>query len=645
MEALIAKADAIQPRGSKHKGHGRGHGHGRDGNKDAPPDPTLQSIVKHTSLPRSLDISDSLSGTAEKKKKSDTGADATKSHHAHIANKKLRTKLDRETAQIARGKALVEEAGGLLALEERGGIEVEGELERTWRIGQGEIVKAAGAEAAKGRREIKLDGGPYQVRYTRNGRHLAIAGRTGHVATFDWQTGTLHSELQLKETCRDVTFLQDHSYYAVAQKKYVYIYDRDGVELHCLKSHIEPTRLEFLPYHWLLASVGNAGYLKYQDTSTGQLITEHRTKLGSPPCMTQNPHTAVIYLGHNNGTVTLWTPNLPQPAVQVLAHMGPVVSVSVDPSSVGGRYMATAGRDGTVKIWDCRNWKGAVREWSVRGGGDTELEWSQKGNLAVGSGGTVNIYSAPSIYSPHIPKVPPPLYLTHPIPHRPITSLRFGPFQDTLTVGHATGISSLLVPGSGEPNFDSSEADPFENKKARREREVKALLDKIQPDMISLDPGFIGSLAPPSKLSLSASIAASAVPGRPAPAVPFARLSRYERLRVSGKADVTEERSDDEMAVDGDEGEDGDRSEARRKAREEREKRKMRGKGKSLKRYLRKQRKNVIDPTVLAIRAKVEKQKEEKRLALIQQKQQQEGVSPPKKSALDRFKNSAFKKS
>jgi U3 small nucleolar RNA-associated protein 7 len=86
-------------------------------------------------------------------------------------------------------------------------------------------------------------------------------------------------------------------YFAVAQKKYVFIYDRDGVELHCLKSHMEPTRLEFLPYHWLLASVvrlpsfpslplihilpkGNAGYLKYQDTSIGQLLIEHRTKLG-----------------------------------------------------------------------------------------------------------------------------------------------------------------------------------------------------------------------------------------------------------------------------------------------------------------------------------------------------------------------------
>lgn len=105
--------------------------------------------------------------------------------------------------------------------------------------------------------------------------------------------------------------------------------------------------------------------------------------------MTQNLHNAVIHLGHQNGTVTLWTPNLPHPAVQLLAHLGPVASVSMDPSQ-GGRYMATAGKDQTVKVWDCRNWKGAVREWTTRGG-YAEVEWSAKGALAVASGGTVNV--------------------------------------------------------------------------------------------------------------------------------------------------------------------------------------------------------------------------------------------------------------
>jgi len=89
------------------------------------------------------------------------------------------------------------------------------------------------------------------------------------------------------------------------------------------------------------------------------------------------------------------------------------------------------------------------------------------------------VYTKPSIQTPHIAKAPPPLYLTHPIPHRPLTSVRFCPFQDILTIGHNVGLSSILVPGVGEPNFDSMEADPFENKKARREREVKGLLDKV----------------------------------------------------------------------------------------------------------------------------------------------------------------------
>ncbi len=110
--------------------------------------------------------------------------------------------------------------------------------------------------------------------------------------------------------------------------------------------------------------------------------------------MAQNPHNAVIYLGHQNGTVTLWTPNLDEPAVKLQAHLGGVTSLSVDPSHAG-RYLATAGVDGKVKVWDCRNWKGCVREWEQRGTGHAELDWSQKGFLGVASGGTVNVCPSP----------------------------------------------------------------------------------------------------------------------------------------------------------------------------------------------------------------------------------------------------------
>lgn len=171
-----------------------------------------------------------------------------------VRDKKLRSNLRNLEAKYK--NAILQAKDSELLLENEGGyIEAEGELERTYKVRQDEIKANVGIEVAKNSFDLKLEElGPYRADYTRNGRKLLLAGRKGHVATMDWREGKLGCELQLGETVRDARWLHNDQFFAVAQKKYVYIYDHTGVEIHCLSKHVEPTHLEFLPYHFLLAS-------------------------------------------------------------------------------------------------------------------------------------------------------------------------------------------------------------------------------------------------------------------------------------------------------------------------------------------------------------------------------------------------------
>lgn len=161
MDSLFAKADAIRPVSKRRKTDKDDHRNKPSGSKKANngDDRTLNSVAKHTALPPSL-------------RPTSPPPEGTKKY-SHIANPKLRAQLSRQSANAARAKALVKDAE-LLLTEEAGMIEVEGEMEKTWRVGQSEVAQAAGQEAARGRKEWVLDGGPYRSRYTRNGRSVAI---------------------------------------------------------------------------------------------------------------------------------------------------------------------------------------------------------------------------------------------------------------------------------------------------------------------------------------------------------------------------------------------------------------------------------------------------------------------------------------
>lgn len=157
MDSLIAKADAVRPLTKRRRLHDDKR------SKHASSlviDSTLNSVSKNTSLPKSL-------------RNLDVALPESVPKHAHIPNPKLRSELTRQSAQAARSKALLKDAE-LLLTEDAGKMEVEGEMEKTWRIGQDEIVKSAGQEASKGRREWNLDGGPYKSRYSRNGRYVDL---------------------------------------------------------------------------------------------------------------------------------------------------------------------------------------------------------------------------------------------------------------------------------------------------------------------------------------------------------------------------------------------------------------------------------------------------------------------------------------
>ena len=172
-----------------------------------------------------------------------------------VKDKKLRGNLTRLEHKYKDATLKAKDAEILLE-NESGYLEAEGELEKTYKIRQDELQREVAVEIARKGFELRLDRqGPYFADYTRNGRHLLLAGRKGHVATMDWRGGELGCELQLQETIRDAKWLHNNQYFAVAQKKYVYIYDTVGVELHCLKKHIEVTNMEFLPYHFILATI------------------------------------------------------------------------------------------------------------------------------------------------------------------------------------------------------------------------------------------------------------------------------------------------------------------------------------------------------------------------------------------------------
>lgn len=321
--------------------------------------------------------------------------------------------------------------------------------------------------------------GPYKIDYSLNGRHLLVGGAKGHIAAFDWQTKKLLCEINVMEAINDTKWLHRETMFAVAQKQWTYIYDNNGIELHCLKMLDQVLRMTFLPYHFLLATASAKSYLSWLDVSMGKMVGGVATGLGRLEVMTHNPQNAIVVLGHNSGTVTMWSPNVKEPLVKMMTHVGSVCALAVDKT---GNYMATAGTENKLKIWDLRTYK--LLSSSYFSSPAHHLSFSQSGLLASAAADRVSIYQDATTGSRINLKRP---YLSHPIKTPGMGAISFCPYEDILGVGHSQGFTSLLVPGSGEGDYDAMEHNPMETKSQQKEAEVKRLLNKIQPELISIE--------------------------------------------------------------------------------------------------------------------------------------------------------------
>ncbi|KAI1893038.1 hypothetical protein AGOR_G00139770 [Albula goreensis] len=364
----------------------------------------------------------------------------------------------------------------LLLPEDAGFLEGD-EGEDTCRISQEDIAEAVDITSGSKYFNLSLTQfGPYRVDYTKTGRHLLLGGRRGHVACIDWQSKNLKCEMNVMETVNDVKWLHSEAMFAVAQKKWLYIYDNNGIELHCIRKFNNVLRMQFLPYHFLLATASTTGFLQYLDVSVGKEVAAICTKAGRLDVMALNSQNAIVHLGHPTGTVTLWSPNQKEPLVKMLCHRGGVRSIAVDKT---GTYMVTSGLDKRLKVFDMRAFR-PLHSYFLPAGASC-LSLSQRGLLCASTGNIVQVYQ--DVCNTPVKKP----YMAHRV-RGSVWGAQFCPFEDVLGVGHAEGFTSMLIPGAGEPNFDGLDANPYRSVKQRQDWEVRALLEKIQPELIGLHP-------------------------------------------------------------------------------------------------------------------------------------------------------------
>ncbi|MGH0181740.1 UNVERIFIED_CONTAM: hypothetical protein FKN15_007557 [Acipenser sinensis] len=440
--------------------------------------------------------------------------------------------------------------------------------------------------------------------------HLLLGGRLGHVASLDWQSKQLQSEMNVMESVNDVRrvlegeterhllssplrWLHSENMFAVAQRKWLYIYDNQGVELHCVKKFNDVLRMEFLPYHFLLATAVHGDVGAGQEDEGVRYPILQTTRLVPASCRSnQHDHESERTAGNmlrrhcageerrgeerrgeqrrgeqSTGEERRWgrrgdgeerrggrrregdgedkrgeesTGEERRAQERRGEHRRGEESRAQERGTErrgegdgederrregdrGEREERRGGRRGEERGTETRGgrrgqerrgehrrgggWIGVERRAQERRGGWRSgeestgeergmEEWRGEHRRGEGDGGEERRAQERERLCVYKDVCSTPVsrpYMAHRAPGR-VWGVQFCPYEDVLGIGHGDGFTSMLVPGAGEANFDALDSNPFRSVKQRQEWEVKALLDKIQPELITLQPSKLGEL-------------------------------------------------------------------------------------------------------------------------------------------------------
>ncbi|KAM0686978.1 WD repeat-containing protein 46 [Conglomerata obtusa] len=324
--------------------------------------------------------------------------------------------------------------------------------------------------------DLKLNKDKYYVKYDQTGRFTLLNSCSGSLSMFDTKTKNLHFEINVGEHINDATFLHNELFVAASQKKNVYIYDNSGREIHCIRKLKGVKEMTYLDYHFLLVNSSYEGMLSYLDTSIGKIVSKIDTNV-KPSCLQKNPDNAIIFLGGEDGVISLFSPNQQEFLIKVMCHRSKVRNIQIDRH---GNNMITSGDDNEIKIWDLRNNMEPINIIQTKRNFEC-MHLSQMNLLALGYKNRVEIWKDLS----KAKSANEALYFKDKLSGTIINNLQFCPFEDILCIGHDNGLSNFIIPGSGDPTFDSNEYSPFRTKKQRQRNEVARLLEKIPYQMIN----------------------------------------------------------------------------------------------------------------------------------------------------------------